>query len=95
MPFAHHSCLVATCAHAFRDIGEIFVDFARESHHAVDVVVSATENRRSAWGTDGVCDVAMVKTDSLVRYAIDVWGVIDALSVATNGFRGMIISHNE
>jgi len=59
--------------------------------YAIDVVVCPGEDRCSGWGTDGVCDVAVVEEHALFGYSVQIGGMIDAGTVAADCLRRVVV----
>merc|ERR1712072_197058 len=73
MPLPNHSCLVTTSSKMLCDIWNVLVDFAVQCDDSVDMVVCSCEDACSTRCTDGICDIAMIKTHSFITDTVQVW----------------------
>ncbi len=82
----------ATCymAAALQELGEcqlaaIERRVGSQRRHAVDMIVSAGQDRGTARRADRVCAEAVVETHAVFGYPVKVWCLIDAAAVAAHG----------
>lgn len=95
MPLADHGGLVPSRLEMLSHVGQMLIDFGVKSHDAVDVVMCTAKNRCSGWSADAVGHVTVVEEHAFVGYAIEIWRMIDASSIARNRLRCMVICHDE
>ncbi len=77
------------------DIRHSIVEMRRQGGDPVHVIVCAGEYGRTTRGADRVRDVAVIKADAFVRYAVEVRRRIDSAAIAPHGLACVIISHDE
>ena len=95
VPLADDGGLVAGRAQVLGDVGQAVVDAVVQRHDAVDVVVGAGQDGRAAGRADRVADVAVVQAHALGRDAVDVRRAVDAVAVAADRARGVVVGHDE
>ena len=95
MPLAKDRSLVAAAAQVLGHIGQAIIDSVSQCHDAVHMVVGAGQDCCSTGRADGVADVAVVHPHAFIGQAVDVGGVVNAVSVAADGLGCMVVGHDE
>ena len=58
-------------------------------------IIHTSQNRSSAWSTDRIGNIAMIEQHSFFRKPIQVRSLVDTCSVCSNGFRCVVVCHDE
>lgn len=85
MPFADHGGLVATPSELSRDVRSVKLVFRMEGHHAIDMVVRASQNGCSRWCAGAVGDITVIEAHSLVSDVVEIRRLVES------GSRGFCI----
>ena len=59
------------------------------------MVVRSGDDGRSAGSTDRVCNVAVVEAHSFIGQSVEIWCMVYASAITTDGFGRMVIRHYE
>ena len=93
VPFADHPGVVATLLQQSRNRHAVAVE-AIEDRHAVDVRVLSSQDCRTTGRADRVGRKHARKQRSFAGDAVDIWSLVHARSIRTDGVRGVIVRHD-
>ena len=95
VPFAVNRRRVSGLLQELRKGRELIVHRSGQGRHAVHMVMSSGEDRRPAWGANGVGAETVVKSHPAGCDPIQVGSLVDAATVTPDCMSGMIIAHDE
>ena len=95
MPFAHHCGLISRGLQKFGKCDLSPVQICTQCGYAVDVIVRAGQDYRSARRTDRVGAKAVVKAHTTFGDAVQIGRFVNPAVITTHGMRCVIIGHDK